>query len=403
MEIYGLKKRMPLRIKILSGLLLLCGLSFAQQGLIKRIDGSEITTQAIDSTILRLMRAAKVAGLGLAIINDNRIVYEKTYGYKNLELKELLDTSTIFYGASLSKAVFMYLCLVLVSQGILNLDKPLYEYLDKPLPEYPKYTDLAGDDRWKLITARMCLDHTAGFANWRFLAAATGKYDPNGKLAIYFMPGSRFAYSGEGYALLQMVVEKITGKNLEELAEKNAFEPIGMRRTSYVWQPRFENNYAFGYDENFKPLEKNKRTTPGAAGSMETTLADYAKFIQWIMQRKGLDHEMYSLMLTPGVAIYSKRMFPTITGDSTSENRKIELSTGLGWGFLNSPYGRAFFKGGHDDGWEHYNINFVDKGISTLFMTNSSNGESIFKELLEKIIGDTYTPWKWGNYIPYNE
>ncbi len=314
----------------------------------------------------------------------------------------MLEDSTIFYGSSLSKAVFMYLRLSLVRQGILNLDKPLYEYLDKPLPEYPKYTDLAGDDRWKLITARMCLSHTTGSANWRFLTAATGKYDRNGKLAIYFIPGSRFAYSGERYQLLQMVVEKITGKNLEELAEKSVFEPIGMNRTSYVWQPRFENNYALGYDENGKPLEKNKRTNPGAAGSMETTLADYAKFIQWIIQRKGLDREMYSLMLGPGVAIYSKRMFPTITGDSTLENQAIKLSTGLGWGFLNSPNGRAFFKGGHDDGWEHYNINFVDKGISILLMTNSSNGESIFKESLEKIISDNYTPWRWGNYIPFN-
>jgi CubicO group peptidase (beta-lactamase class C family) len=394
---------MSLRLTILSGLLLLCGLVFAQQGPIKRIDGSRTTIQVIDSTVLRLMDAAKVAGLGLAIINDNRIVYEKTYGYKNMERKEWLDTSTIFYAASLSKAVFMYLCLVLVQQGLLNLDKPIYQYLDKPLPEYPKYADLAGDDRWKLITARMCLDHSTGFANWRFLTAATGKYDRNGKLAIYFMPGSRFAYSGEGYALLQMVVEKITGKNLEELAEKNVFEPVGMQQTSYVWQPRFENNYALGYDENSKALEKNKRTNPGAAGSMETTLADYARFIQWIMQRKGLDSQMYTIMLTPGLAIFSKRMFPTITGDSTTENQAIELSTGLGWGFLKSPYGRAFFKGGHDDGWEHYNINFINKGISIILLTNSSNGESIFKELLEKIIGDTYTPWKWGNYIPYND
>jgi CubicO group peptidase (beta-lactamase class C family) len=138
---------MSLRVKILFGLLLLCGLVFAQQGPIQRIDGSTTTIQAIDSTILRLMSAAKVTGVGLAIINDNRIVYEKAYGYKNLESKELLDDSTIFYGASLSKAVFMYLCLVLVRQGILNLDKPLYQYLDKPLPEYPKYKDLSGDDR----------------------------------------------------------------------------------------------------------------------------------------------------------------------------------------------------------------------------------------------------------------
>jgi CubicO group peptidase (beta-lactamase class C family) len=391
-----------MNLKALLGLLLSFHLGLAQQGQIAKIDGGTISIHAIDSTILHLMSAAKVTGLELAILNDNRIVYEKAFGYKNMETKEVLDTSTVFYGASLSKAVFMYLCLVLVQQGLLNLDKPVYEYLDKPLPEYPRYSDLAGDKRWKLITARMCLSHTTGFANWRFLTASTGKYDHNGKLAIYFTPGSRFAYSGEGYALLQLVVEKITGKNLEELAEKNIFQPIGMGRTSYIWQPRFENNYALGYDESGKPLEKNKRTNAGAAGSMETPVADYAKFIQYIMQKKGLDREMCSLMLTPGIPIYSKRMFPTITSDSTTENQSIELSTGLGWGFLNSPYGKAFFKGGHDDGWEHYNINFMDKGISILLMTNSSNGESIFKDVLAKIIGDVYTPWRWANYVPYD-
>jgi CubicO group peptidase (beta-lactamase class C family) len=270
------------------------------------------------------------------------------------------------------------------------------------LPKYPKYADLAGDERWKLITARMCLSHSTGFPNWRFLDARTGKYDRSGKLAIYFTPGSKFAYSGEGVALLQMVVEKITKKNLEELAVKNVFQPIGMQRTSYIWQQRFENNYALGYDEKGNPLEKNKRVTAGAAGSMETTLSDYEKFIQYIMQKRGLNEQMLNAMLTPQIRINSKRMFPTIGSDTTTENQAIDLSSGLGWILLECPYGKAFSKGGHDDGWEHYNINFIDKGISILLMTNSSNGESIFKEVLEKIIGDKFTPWKWGNYVPYN-
>ncbi|HEV3224347.1 MAG TPA: serine hydrolase domain-containing protein [Puia sp.] len=391
-----------MKLKILPGLLLLVNFTFGQQLQITKIDGRAISISAIDSTILRLMNAAKVTGLGLAIINNDSIVYEKTYGYKNTDTKELLDTSTIFYGASLSKAVFTFLCLQLVQQGILNLDKPLYEYMDKPLPEYPKYSDLTVDERWKLITARMCLSYTTGFPNWRFLDVRTGKYDQNGKLAIYFTPGSKYAYSGEGFALLQMVVEKITGNDLEELAVKNVFQPIGMDRTSYIWQQKFENNYALGYDENGNSLEKKKRKTPGAAGSMETTLSDYAKFIQYIMQKKGLNEKMLNLMLTPQIRINSKRMFPTISNDTTTENQAIDLSSGLGWGLFMCPYGKAFFKGGHDDGWEHYNINFIDRGISILLMTNSSNGESIFKELLEKISGDTYTPWKWGNYIPYN-
>ena len=66
-------------------------------------------------------------------------------------------------------------------------------------------------------------------------------------------------------------------------------------------------------------------------------------------------------------------------------------------------YGRAFFKEGHDDGWEHYSICFPDKKIAIVIMTNNDNGESIFKELLAYSIGDTFTPWRWENYIPYDE
>jgi hypothetical protein len=120
------------------------------------------------------------------------------------------------------------------------------------------------------------------------------------------------------------------------------------------------------------------------------------------MQKKGLNERMLKMMLTPQIRINSKQQFPTISDDTTTENHPIDLSYGLGWGLLKCPYGKAFFKEGHDDGWEHYNINFIDKGISIILLTNSSNGESIFKELMERIIGNTCTPWKWERYTPYN-
>jgi CubicO group peptidase (beta-lactamase class C family) len=381
--------------KVLLGLLFTVSLSFGQNQHLARIDATTISKLAIDSTIHHFMDAATVTGLGLAIINDDTIVYARTYGFKNLATKELMDTSSVFYGASLSKAVFAYICLELVEQRVLNLDTPLYRYLDKPLPGYPNYSDLAEDDRWQLITARMCLSHSTGLPNWRFLNARTGQYDPKGKLAIYFTPGSKYAYSGEAFVLLQMVVEHLTGKNLEALASRYVFVPIGMNRSSYVWQQRFEDNYALGYDANSNPLEKKKRTTPNAAGSLETTLADYARFLQYIMQRKGLSDQMLDTMLTPQIHIHSKREFPTITDEITAENGAIDLSCGLGWGLLKCQYGRAFFKGGHDDGWEHYNINFIDKGISMLVMTNSSNSERIYGDIFRDIIGDVFTPWKW--------
>lgn len=382
-------------------LLLFGGLnSYGQQ--VKRLDGSEITTAQVDSTVVQLMDTANVTGLALAIINDDKIVHQKAYGFKNNENRALLDTTTIFYGASFSKAVFAYLTLLLVHEGTLSLDKPLYHYLDQALPKYDKYKDLSQDEHWKLITARMCLGHTTGFPNWRFLNASTGAFESEGKLAMYFTPGTKYAYSGEGIALLQMVIEKITGRKLEDLASEKVFNPIGMRRSSYVWEPHFEDDYAIGHDENENLLKKKKREKAGAAGSLETTIADYTRFILFVLQNQGLNEKYREHMLTPQIQINSKYQFPTISEETTLDNKSINLSYGLGWGLLACKYGKAFFKEGHDEGWQHYNINFVDKGISIIIMTNSSNGEMIFKELLEELIGDTFTPWVWERYIPYN-
>jgi CubicO group peptidase (beta-lactamase class C family) len=59
--------------------------------------------------------------------------------------------------------------MLLAEDGAIDLDKWLYEYLDKPLPQYPAYGDLKGDDRYRQITARMALSHSTGLPNWRSL------------------------------------------------------------------------------------------------------------------------------------------------------------------------------------------------------------------------------------------
>ncbi len=85
-----------------------------------------------------------------------------------------------------------------------------------------------------------------------------------------------------------------------------------------------------------------------------------------------------------------------------NENKDINLRYGLGWGLLDSPYGQGSFKEGHAEGFQHYSIIFPKKQIGIIILSNSDNAESIFKELLEVTIRDTFTPWKWENYIPYN-
>ena len=172
---------------------------------LRRIDGSSISVADADAAITRLMAAAKVTGLSVAILNDNRAVYVRSFGLANVEKQQPLRTDSIVYAASFTKALFAWFVMQLVEEKVLDLDTPIERYLPKPLPAYEKYADLANDERWKQITPRMLLSHTAGFPNFRFL-------NDDGKLDIKFAPGSRFAYSGEGINLLQFVIEAKTGR-----------------------------------------------------------------------------------------------------------------------------------------------------------------------------------------------
>lgn len=248
---------------------------------VKRLDGSVITSGEIDATVNRVMKAAEVPGLGLAILNDGKIVCLKGYGLRDKENNLPMTPETVMSAASLTKVAFGNMVMQLVDGGQLNLDKPVYEYLPKPLPDYPNYRDLAADPRYRKITARMLLSHTSGFPNWR-------AFNDDRRLNIAFEPGSRYAYSGEGLVLLQLVVETITGKPLVELMQDRVFGPFGMARTSMVWQGRFDSDLANGYDEYGRSLGPQRRAKADAAGSMLTTVQDFARFLQAVLESKGL-------------------------------------------------------------------------------------------------------------------
>lgn len=389
--------------KILS-LLFFFNLLFAHAQQITKLDGSKISASEIDNTVKRLMDMAKIQGLSLAILNNKKTVFIKSYGYKNKPKNELLDTASIMYGASLSKAVFGYLIMKLVQEKIMDLDKPLYQYLSKPIADYEYFSDLKDDDRWKLITARMCLSHTTGLPNVRWLNPITSEEDTLGVMKIYFTPGTKYAYSGEGFKLLQLALEEITSKPVDELAVEKIFKPAGMTRTGYIWHNSFgDDNVAVGHLANGEIDKKRKRTEAVAGGSLVTTIADYSRFIEYVMQKKGLKKKWFQEMISSQISIHSTTQFPPITFETTTENDAIHLSYGLGWGLLDCPKGKAFFKEGNGGSWRNYNINFIDKGISIIILINSENGEAIFQELIETLIGNTCIPWKWQGWVPYND
>jgi CubicO group peptidase (beta-lactamase class C family) len=237
------------------------------------------------------------------------------------------------------------------------------------------------------------LSHTTGFPNWR-------AFEDDHKLTIHFQPGSRFAYSGEGIDLLQLVVETITKRPLEELMQERVFGPFGMTRSSMVWQERFDSDFAKGYDEHGRLLGEQRRRRADAAGSLLTTIGDFARFLQAVVEGKRLTGETRAQMLAPQIRITAKHQFPPFENATTSENDAIRLSYGLAWGLYWSPYGEAFFKEGHDDGWRNYAVCFDVPKTGMVIMTNSGNGEGIYVALLETVLADTFTPIEWEGFTP---
>ena len=383
------------------------GCSVTSKAQIEKIDGSSISSSELTDKIESLISAAKVSGLSVVIFNENKPVYQKAFGYSNVEKKEVLTTENVFSGASLSKAVFAYLVAQLATEGTIDLDKPLQDYLEKPLPDYQfenerrSYHALKDDSRYEKITARMCLSHTTGFPNWRWLTRESD-FSPEGEIRFLVDPGVRYYYSGEGIQLLQFVIEQITGKGLEDLAQEKIFQPMKMEMTSYVARTKFEHKYCNGHSTEEKALKKNTTKTAIAAGSIQTTIEDYSTFIQHILQLIDDQSPITKLLFEPNIRIQSTTQFGYQAWIDTDENDSIELNYGLGWGLLKSPFGMGMFKEGHDEGFQHYSILFPEKNIGIVILSNSDNAESIFKELLETSIGDTYTPWKWERYIPYD-
>jgi CubicO group peptidase (beta-lactamase class C family) len=364
---------------------------FAQQSAVTRLDGSKISPSQIGTIVTCLMEATHVTGVGIAIINKRKLTFIKTYGFRDMEKHLPLTPNSVMTAASLTKATFATMVMQLVQEQIIDLDKPVYQYLPRPLPEYPAYKDLAADPRYKRITMRMLLSHASGFPNWR-------RFMDDKKLSINFTPGSRFAYSGEGIALAQMVIETVTNKSAGDLMNARIFHPLGMTRTSMIWEKRFEGDYANGYDEQGKSLGPERRRRADAAGSMQTTLRDYARFARAVLNGELLNRGTREQMLRPQIQILSKHEFPTLSTETTTENQAIHLSYGLGWGLYWSPYGEAFFKEGHDDGWRSYVVCFDKPKSGMLIMTNSSNGEDIYSGLLEELLRDTSTPLQWEGF-----
>ena len=326
--------------------------------------GINIATSTVNDYIQTRMDELNIPGLSIAIINGGEVVYREAFGYADVEEGIPVTGETIFEGASLSKPVFAFFVMTFVEEGTLDLDRPLYEY-------YP-YPDIAHDERYKRITARMVLSHQGGFPNWR-------EDEADGRLKLHFDPGTDYRYSGEGYQYLALVLREITGTDwagLEALFQERVAQPLGLEHTAFIKTPYIRANKAKPYnrsgtlrlDHEDNDWFRRYEDVFVAASTVHSEPMDFSKWMLTVMNEELLTEESYAEMLKPHA--------------ETAPIQEGGIFYTLGFQTIGFPFGNLYFHGGDNTGFDAFLALDTGKDWGFVMFANSDNGQAFGEELL---------------------
>lgn len=280
----------------------------------------------IDGLIKQYVDSGWVAGADAFIARNGKIIYNKAFGLADLEKKTPMKTDEIFRIASQTKAITSVAVMMLFEEGRFLLDDPISKYIPsfahpKVLASFdPKDSSYTTINARREITIRDLLTHTSGVdyaqigsGNMKAIYAKNGIYagfvsdklrladaiNKLGTLPLVHQPGERFTY-GLNIDVLGYLVEKLSGKSLDQFFRERIFQPLGMNDTYFYLPQSKYSRLATVYtpDKQYKHLVKwDKTTFPGvdfdyplsngtyyAGGAgLSSTTKDYAIFLQMML------------------------------------------------------------------------------------------------------------------------
>lgn len=244
--------------------------------------------------LIERMEYADVPAVAVTFVDSSGLAWTRAVGTPLRGSGDTLHTDTRFMVKSISKPVAAFAAMRLVDQGILDLDRPLNDYLDRwnvPQNEFTLRTS---------PTLRHLLAHRAGFTMWGVPSFAEGEKIPDilqimegnskedyGAVRIDFEPGTRSRYSGGGYSVLQLLLEDTTGESFPELMHRLVFQPLGMRHSQFhIGVPdSLKSITATGHDADGQPLPGRwEAIVQMAAGGLITTSKDLGIFVFEVMR-----------------------------------------------------------------------------------------------------------------------
>ncbi len=321
----------------------------------------------IDSAASAQMLARGIPGAAIVIVKDGAIVYERGLGLADVTKGVKVDPSrTMFRIASLSKAMVAMAVLQLADQRKLDLKASVQRYVAD--------VDLKREG-WRDITSADLLTHTAGFDE-RALYANTANASSLEPLSQHLArrlpprvlpPGEAQSYSNYGYALLGLVVERVSRRPFVDYMRDEVLRPLGMNRTTFQQPPQgaFAADVATSYRQTSKgPVARGAVYTQTApAGGAFATAHDIGRFMLALLDSGSLD----------GVRVLAPSSVDLM---KTAQYTPHPAVWGMTYGLAEyHPLGtRAIIKGGDLGGFNTMMALFPDERLGVFYISNAPRG-----------------------------
>lgn len=339
-------------------------------------------------SIAERMRKYKVPSVSVAVINNGKIEWVKSYGFSDVEHQRKASPETMYQVASISKSVNALAIMRLVQEGKLSLDQDIRSYLKTWA--FPDNNLSTG----KPVTLRQLLSHTAGLSVHGFIGIPLGDSIPsinqilngqrpanNEPVVPIFSPGERFEYSGGGSTVIRKILDDQFSQNYDSLLHLLVLDPLQMRSSSFS-QPLLPSfsNFALGYDQQMQVLKSRYYLYPEqAAGGLWSTASDIARFV--IAIQKMLNAKSAVPVSTP----YAKEML-----------KPVMNSYALGFGILEKGGEQYFWHEGESFGFNaiYYGSFTTGKGVVILTNAYPENGQPFIRELVNSVA----TTYGWKDF-----
>lgn len=325
---------------------------------------ARLKSEWIDSIFTKISKGYWFNG-AVAYLEHGCLIYQKAFGISNFRTKDTLSINSPFQLASVSKMFAGMSALILVEDGLLNLDADIKEYL----PEFP----------YDSVTTKMLLTHRSGLSRYMSLAHDkwTNKSIPltnDDMLDLfaeyapdpYFQPDKGFHYCNTNYALVATVIEAITGMPYAEFVQQRIFDPIGMD-DSFVYHMDQDTAVSFYVEtevmghtyRSWRPIRVRNEYLNGVTGDkgIYTSIEDLAKFDQAI---------------STNLLVSETTMREAFTRGSPKYRRRKD-NYGYGWRIKESEDSTAFHFGWWK-GYRAYYIRDMKTSKTLIVLTNKDKG-----------------------------